>query len=482
MRGCWPEQLGGTDAPGKWLHIRFISPGWQAPFSASGSLTTSTWWAVGISLCHASVVGRGLSSQAPVSTLIPLKGKIRNSTTSGLCTPSMRALSEPPISIAVPGAWLALVSPSKIVIRCVSDEHLSLRPSQPLNNLHLKIQNVRILFEPTMDNLEISLSRWVSVEEERFTGQCRNIYWCCTKGLYHLYANPLSALKHCQQVSLLFFSRPFNRCREKGLQVSLDIKGKGREERKHQYDSTLREILKKDPMVCFAKLLTVPWPEQWGRRLEQINVYTDRADQGTDVQTVDAIAASCDSFNCLQVTAFRKKIKRKKEGVDLSCSSQVLASSPGRGIRALSATVNPRARQGRGLPSARGGAGSFLQADYLSPHPSDSKSREGLCCRWFCHSPFIPLPSSWNVLRAVVWSSKCSLPPLPEEATLLCGDRGAWSDGRHWGPLARKSSWDIHPCPRGWFGTFMGGVRDTDRFKGLWCAWPERTGKKNKMK
>lgn len=98
------------------------------------------------------------------------------------------------------------------------------------------------------------------------------------------------------------------------------------------------------------------------------------------------------------------------------------------------------------------------------------------------HSPFIPLPSSWNVLRAVVWSSKCSLPPLPEEATLLCGDRGAWSDGRHWGPLARKSSWDIHPCPRGWFGTFMGGVRDTDRFKGLWCAWPERTGKKNKMK
>jgi len=99
---------------------------------------------------------------------------------------------------------------------------------------------------------------------------------------------------------------------------------------------------------------------------------------------------------------------------------------------------------------------------------------------FFFHSPFIPLPSSWNVLRAEGWSSKCSLPPLPEEATLLCGDRGAWSEGMHWGPLARKSSWDIHPCPRGWFGTFMGGVRDTERFKGLWCVWPERTGKKNK--
>ena len=165
-----------------------------------------------------------------------------------------------------------------------------------------------------MDNLEISISRWVSLEEERFTGQCRNIYWCCTKGLYHLYANPLSALKHCHQVSVLFFSHPFNRCREKGLQVSLDIKGKGREERRHQYDSTLREILKKDPVVCFAKLLTIPWPEQWGRRLEQINVCTDRAGQGTDVQTVDAIAASCDSFNCLQVTAFRKKNKKEKGG------------------------------------------------------------------------------------------------------------------------------------------------------------------------
>lgn len=126
----------------------------------------------------------------------------------------------------------------------------------------------------------------------------------------------------------------------------------------------------------------------------------------------------------------------------------------------------------------RGGAG--LHLSYWPPlFPLGLKIKGGGPSGSSCgHSPFIPLPSSWNVLRAVVWSSKCSLPPLPEEATLLCGDRGAWSDGRHWGPLARKSSWDIHPCPRGWFGTFMGGVRETDRFKGLWCAWPERTGKK----
>lgn len=28
----------------------------------------------------------------------------------------------------------------------------------------------------------------------------------------------------------------------------------------------------------------------------------------------------------------------------------------------------------------------------------------------------------------------------------------------------------------------MGGVRDTERFKGLWCVWPERTEKKIKSK
>lgn len=86
-------------------------------FSAWRSLTTSTWAMAGISLCHASVVGRKLSTQPPpMSTLVLLKGTIRNSTTSGLCMPATRAASEPPLSIVVPGARLALVSPSKIVI------------------------------------------------------------------------------------------------------------------------------------------------------------------------------------------------------------------------------------------------------------------------------------------------------------------------------------------------------------------------------
>lgn len=32
MGGCWPEQLGGRNAPGKCLCVRFMSPGGQAPF------------------------------------------------------------------------------------------------------------------------------------------------------------------------------------------------------------------------------------------------------------------------------------------------------------------------------------------------------------------------------------------------------------------------------------------------------------------
>ena len=122
-------------------------------------------------------------------------------------------------------------------------------------------------------------------------------------------------------LTVIFFTSLQQMQRKRVCRFLWISKGKGERKGSTSTILQLREILKKDPMVCFAKLLTVPWPEQWGRRLEQINVYTDRADQGTDVQTVDAIAASCDSFNCLQVTAFRKKIKRKKEGVDLSCSS-----------------------------------------------------------------------------------------------------------------------------------------------------------------
>lgn len=90
------------------------------------------------------------------------------------------------------------------------------------------------------------------------------------------------------------------------------------------------------------------------------------------------------------------------------------------------------------------------------------------------YSPLIPLPSSWKELRCRLKppkqaSSRCSLPPLPEEAMLLWGERGAWSGA---GPLAvRRSSWDSHTCPRGWLlGPLMGGVRDTERLSGL-CCW-----------
>lgn len=91
------------------------------------------------------------------------------------------------------------------------------------------------------------------------------------------------------------------------------------------------------------------------------------------------------------------------------------------------------------------------------------------------YSPLMPLPSSWKELRCrpepppKPASSRCSLPPLPEEAMLLWGERGAWSGA---GPLAvRKSSWDSQMWPRGWLlGPLMGGVKDTERFRGL-CCW-----------
>jgi len=66
-------------------------------------------------------------------------------------------------------------------------------------------------------------------------------------------------------------------------------------------------------------------------------------------------------------------------------------------------------------------------------------------------------------------SSRCSLPPLPEEAMLLCGERGAW-----WSSSlgARRSSWDSQMWPRDWLlGPLMGGVSDTERFRGE-CCWP----------
>jgi hypothetical protein len=83
-------------------------------------------------------------------------------------------------------------------------------------------------------------------------------------------------------------------------------------------------------------------------------------------------------------------------------------------------------------------------------------------------------------------SSRVSLPPLPEEAMLLCGERGAWWRRWRWrwwwrrwwwssraGPrVARRSSWDSQMGPRDWLpGPLMGGVREIERFKGE-CSWP----------
>lgn len=78
-------------------------------------------------------------------------------------------------------------------------------------------------------------------------------------------------------------------------------------------------------------------------------------------------------------------------------------------------------------------------------------------------SPFIPLPSSWKVLRVLLWSSVCS---LPDDATLLCGDRGACS--------APVSPW--HPLPSSWFSQselqtgWLAGVSDMEGFSGLGCT------------
>lgn len=79
----------------------------------------------------------------------------------------------------------------------------------------------------------------------------------------------------------------------------------------------------------------------------------------------------------------------------------------------------------------------------------------------------MPLPSSWKVLRAEPCSSVCS---LPEEATLLWGERGAWSVGRKFCRLP-VSSWLTHSEPHAWG---LEGITDMDFFRGLGCICPHR--------
>lgn len=85
--------------------------------------------------------------------------------------------------------------------------------------------------------------------------------------------------------------------------------------------------------------------------------------------------------------------------------------------------------------------------------------------------PFMPLPSSWKVLREEPCSSVCS---LPEEATLLWGERGAWSVGMK---VCRPpwSSWLTHSEPHAWG---LEGIMDMGFFIGLGCICTPRPGKR----
>lgn len=73
--------------------------------------------------------------------------------------------------------------------------------------------------------------------------------------------------------------------------------------------------------------------------------------------------------------------------------------------------------------------------------------------------PFMPLPSSWKVFRLEPCSSVCS---LPEEATLLWGERGAWSGAVK--AARAPSSSGLGHSPGAWG---LVGMRDMERFSGL---------------
>lgn len=79
----------------------------------------------------------------------------------------------------------------------------------------------------------------------------------------------------------------------------------------------------------------------------------------------------------------------------------------------------------------------------------------------------MPLPSSWNVLRAEPCSSVCS---LPDDAMLLWGERGAWSVETKFCRLP-PSSWLPQSEPQAW--RLEASV---DFFTGLGCICPPRPG------
>ena len=83
--------------------------------------------------------------------------------------------------------------------------------------------------------------------------------------------------------------------------------------------------------------------------------------------------------------------------------------------------------------------------------------------------PFMPLPSSWKVFRLEPCSSVCS---LPEEATLLCGERGAWSGVVK--TARAPSSSGLGHSPGAWG---LVGMSDMERFSGLGWIWQGRPGR-----
>lgn len=84
----------------------------------------------------------------------------------------------------------------------------------------------------------------------------------------------------------------------------------------------------------------------------------------------------------------------------------------------------------------------------------------------------MPLPSSWKVFRLEPCSSVCS---LPEEATLLWGERGAWSGVVK---VARAtSSSGLGHSPGAWG---LVGMSDMERFSGLGWIWQGRPGQRGR--
>lgn len=82
----------------------------------------------------------------------------------------------------------------------------------------------------------------------------------------------------------------------------------------------------------------------------------------------------------------------------------------------------------------------------------------------------MPLPSSWKVFRLEPCSSVCS---LPEEATLLWGERGAWSDVVK--AARAPSSSGLGHSPGAWG---LVGMSDMERFSGLGWIWQGRPGQR----